>query len=105
MFKVKKNANGSIAHYKARLVVKGYKQYIHIDYDETFVPVAKFDTIRLLLAIAAINDIKIDQIDIVTTFLNGILLNKEAVYMIAPEGCRLPPRTIVKLLQMLYRLK
>ena len=59
VFKVKRNADGSIAQYKARLVVKGYEQCEGIDYDETFASVAKFSIIHLLLSIAVIDDMEI----------------------------------------------
>ena len=105
VYKIKRNADGSIACYKARLIVKGYEQCEGIDYDETFVPVAKFVTIRLMLTMAAIHDMETHQIDVVMAFLNRLLLEEEVVYMKAPEGARLPPGTVVVLRRMLYRLK
>ena len=103
--KIKKNADSSIAWFKAYLVIKGYQQWEGIDYDETFTPVAKFSTIHLLLAIAAMDDMEIWQMDVVTAFLNGELSEIEFVFMKVPEGSRLPPGTIVRLLHMLYGLK
>ena len=67
-------------------MVKGYEQWEGIDYDETFAPIVKFSTLRLLLAIAAIEDMDIDQMDFVTAFLNGELPENEVVYMKTPQG-------------------
>ena len=53
VYKIKKNAQGKVEKYKARLVAKGYKQQAMIDYDEVFVPVARMQTIRLTLSLAA----------------------------------------------------
>src|SRR5208337_4655053 len=105
VFKIKKNADGSIARFKARLVIKGYQQREGIDYDETFAPVAKFSTIHLLLAIAAMDDMEIWQMDVVTAFLNGELSKIKFIFMKALEGSGLPPSTIVRLFHMLYGLK
>ena len=84
VFKRKTDADGKVQTYKARLVAKGYSQIQGIDYDETFSPVAKIRSIRILLAIAAYHDYEIWQMDVKTAFLNGNL--EEEVYMIQPEG-------------------
>ena len=59
--------------YKARLVAKGYDQKVGIDYEETFLPVAMLKSIRILLLIAAHYDYEIGQMDVKTTFLNGLI--------------------------------
>jgi hypothetical protein len=71
-------------HFHARLVAKGFMQIPGIDYDETFSPVAHFESIRLLLALAVLEDWEIYQLDIKSAFLNGVL-NKE-IYMEQPQG-------------------
>jgi len=73
VFRTKLNANGSINKHKARLVVKGYAQIFGVDYSETFAPVARLDTIRLLLAIAAEKGWRVYQLDVKSAFLNGLL--------------------------------
>ncbi|CAL5403595.1 unnamed protein product [Camellia sinensis] len=84
VFRTKLNADGSVKKYKARLVVKGYAQIYGVDFSETFAPVARLDTIRLLLAIAAQKDWKIYQLDVKSVFLNGFL--QEEIYVEQPEG-------------------
>ena len=65
--------DGTIDKYKARLVVKGYKQKEGLDYFDTYSPVTRIPSIRILMALAAVHDLKIHQMDVKTTFLNGEL--------------------------------
>lgn len=84
IFKIKKNFDGSIAHYKARLVAQGYNQATDIDYIETFSPVVKQVTIRVLFTLALYYGWKLRQVDINNVFLHGVL--EDEVYMIQPPG-------------------
>ena len=79
-----KNKPDSSLRYKARLVIKGYKQIQGVDYDETYAPVGKLATLRYLLSFAAQNKWKIDHLDVVTAFLNPEV-DKE-VHMELPDG-------------------
>lgn len=84
VFALKRDVDGNILKYKARLVAKGYSQKEGIDYEETFAPVVKYTSVRILLAIAANLKLQITQLDAVTAFFNGVL--QEEVYMVQPEG-------------------
>lgn len=84
IFKIKKEPGGK-ERYKARLVARGFTQKYGLDYTETFSPVIRHSTLRLLFAIAVENDLSIDQMDVVTAFLNGDLT--ERVYMKQPKLC------------------
>ncbi|KAL5832506.1 hypothetical protein ACOSQ3_016180 [Xanthoceras sorbifolium] len=104
VFTVKHKADGSVERYKARLVVKGFTQTYGIDYEDTFAPVAKLNTIRVLLSLAVNLNWKLHQMDVKNAFLNGELA--EEVYI---EG---PPRLenaygdkVYKLKKSLYGLK
>ncbi|CAL8136475.1 unnamed protein product [Prunus armeniaca] len=73
VFKTKLNLDGTVKKHKARLVAKGYAQKPGIDYNETFAPIARLDTIRTLIALAAQKGWKLFQLDVKSTFLNGVL--------------------------------
>ena len=105
VYKIKHNSNGTIARYKARLVVKGYAQKYGFDYEETFSPVAKMTTTRTLLAIAAAKKWKLYHLDVKNTFLNGDL--EEEIYVEQPQGYVHPdyPDYVCKLKKALYGLK
>lgn len=78
IFKVLLDASGNDTRHKARLAAKGYKQTYGINYDEIFDPVVRKESLRLLIGIAAEHNLKIDHMDVKTTFLNGDF--KEIVY-------------------------
>jgi hypothetical protein len=103
VFKFKYDLTGRIIRHKARLVARGFSQRPGIDYDETFAPVAKFTTIRVLLALAAATDWEIHQMDIKTAFLYGDL--DEQIFMELPEGIDADSNTICELRKSLYGLK
>lgn len=98
VFKTKLKANGEVDKYKARLVVKGYKQEYGIDYTEVFAPVARHDTIRLIIALAAQNSWPIFQLDVKSAFLHGNL--EEQVFVDQPLG-----HIKIGYEQKVYRLK
>ncbi|KAI3758488.1 hypothetical protein L6452_06052 [Arctium lappa] len=105
VFKIKKDEDGTVIRNKARLVAKGYRQEEGIDYDETYAPVARLETIRMFLAYAAHKNFTVFQMDVKTTFLNGIL--KEEVYVSQPEGFvnQEKPNHVYILDKALYGLK
>eukprot|EP00963_Diacronema_lutheri_P000532 scaffold30_cov329-Pavlova_lutheri.AAC.1 len=102
VFKVKYDQDGNIQRFKARLVAKGFKQVAGIDFGETFAPVAKQSTLRILWTLAAKRDWKVENIDIKTAFLNGDL--DEEIYMDMPLGFQLDGK-VWKLKKTLYGLK
>ena len=84
VYKIKPGINGTADRYKARLVARGFEQKFGIDYSDTFAPVVRWETIRILIALAVHLNWSIHQLDVLTAFLNGILT--EDVYMYQPQG-------------------
>ena len=105
IFKNKIDESGNVVRNKARLVAQGYSQAEGVDFDETFAPVARLESIRLLLGIAGILKIKLHQMDVKSAFLNGFL--QEEVYVAQPKGFEDPhfPEHVYKLKKALYDLK
>ena len=105
VFKIKHDENGEAERYKCRLVAQGYMQAQGIDYHETFEPVARFGSIRILLAIAAKRKMYVHQMDVHTAFLNGKL--DEDIFMSQPEGFEVEGKEdmVCHLHRSLYGLK
>ncbi|KAF5094301.1 hypothetical protein DV451_005044 [Geotrichum candidum] len=105
VFKVKENVDGSIDRYKARLVAQGFSQIEGIDYNETFAPVVRYETVRLLFAISAQFQMLVHHMDVTTAFLNGDL--SEEIYMKQPKGFEEKGHEdlVCKLNKSLYGLK
>lgn len=101
VFRIKEESSGQ--RYKSRLCAKGYSQTKGIDYQETFAPTVRYDSIRLLLSEAAQHNLQIIQLDIKTAFLYGEL--EEDIYMAVPEGLTCKTNKVCKLNKSLYGLK
>ena len=105
VYKVKRNKDGSVDRFKARLVAQGYTQTRGTDYEEVFSPAAKHTSLRTLLALANEHDLEIHQMDVKTAFLNGEL--DYDIYMSQPEGFvdEDKPNYVFKLKRSIYGLK
>ncbi|GJY11705.1 putative ribonuclease H-like domain-containing protein [Tanacetum coccineum] len=105
VFRNKLDENGIVSRNKARLVAQGYNQQEGIDYDETYAPVARLESIRILLAYACALDFKLFQMDVKSAFLNGFI--NEEVYVAQPPGFIdfEKPDHVYKLKKALYGLK
>jgi hypothetical protein len=101
----KQNEHGVVTRNKARLVAKGYSQVEGLDFDETYAPVARLESIRILLAYAIYHGFKLYQMDVKSVFLNGPI--KEEVYVEQPPGFddSKYPNHVYKLSKALYGLK
>ena len=104
IFRRKMYPDGSIDKYKARLVAKGFRQKEGIDYFDTYSPISRMITIRMLIELASVHGLIIHQMDVKTAFLHGDL--EEEIYMDHPEGffvsCN--ERKVCKLVKSIYGL-
>jgi hypothetical protein len=105
VFRNKQDEHGVVTRIKARLVAKGYAQVAGLDFEETFAPVARLESIHILLAYAAHHSFKLFQMDVKSAFLNGPI--KEEVYVEQPPGFEDDryPDHVYKLSKALYGLK
>lgn len=105
VYKLKKNTDGEIVKYKARIVARGFVQKKGVDFEEVFALVTRLETVRLLLALAAKNGWEVHHLDIKSAFLNGDLI--EEVYVSQPEGFvnEKKRHKVYRLLKALYGLR
>jgi hypothetical protein len=105
VWKNKEGEKGEVVRNKSRLVAQGFSQKEGIDYEETFAPVARLETIRILLAFSVAKGFKLHQMDVKSAFLNGVL--EEEVYVRQPPGFESEkyPHQVYKLRKALYGLK
>uniref|UniRef100_A0A5S6QZ02 Reverse transcriptase Ty1/copia-type domain-containing protein n=1 Tax=Trichuris muris TaxID=70415 RepID=A0A5S6QZ02_TRIMR len=105
VFKAKHDDQGNIHTYKARLVARGFSQIHGRDYDETFAPVVRHETVRILFAVAAMKKMHVRHIDVKTAYLNGKL--DEELYLEPPAGFDQPTTggKVLRLRRSLYGLK
>jgi len=103
VYALKKDKEGKIERFKARLVARGFGQRPGTDFNVTFAPVVSSESLRVILALCAIRGWNMRQFDVSTAFLNGVL--EEEIYIEPPEGLELPPGHCLKLNKALYGLK
>ena len=105
IFKNKTNEDGEIIRNKSQLVAQGYTQVIGVDFDESFTPVARLESICILMSIACTMNFKLYQMDVKCAFLNGYL--NEEVFVKQPKGFENPhfPDHVLRLKKALYGLK
>jgi hypothetical protein len=105
VFRNKQDEHGVITRNKTRLIAKGYSQVKGLDFDETFIPVARLESIRMLLAYATHHGFKLYQMYVKNAFLNGQI--KEKVYMEEPPSFKSEgyPNHVYKLHKVFYGLK
>ncbi|POM76761.1 Integrase catalytic core protein [Phytophthora palmivora] len=104
---VKYHANGVVERFKARLVAQGNHQEFGVDCDEVYAPVARFESLRLVLAVGTILDCHIHQMDVHTAFLNGTMDKDQRIYMRQPPGYHVPGKEdlVCELQKSIYGLK
>lgn len=102
VYKVKYDEHGNVSKFKARLVAKGFTQKYGVDYDEVFAPVARQQTLRMLLSVAGVRNYNVKQYDVESAFLNGEI--SEEIYMKQPPGFKKNDK-VLRLKKSLYGLK
>jgi hypothetical protein len=105
VYKLKLATNKSVDCYKVRLVVKGFTQKEGVDFKETFSPIMKFDSIKIVISIIVVEDMNITQFDVCTAFLYGEI--EEEIHMTQPLGLENIKETgkICRLCMVLYGLQ
>ena len=105
IYKIKHGSDGSAKKFKARFVARGFSQKEGIDYDDIFAPVARYTTIRSIIALVATQGWSLHQMDVKTAFLHGVI--KEEVYAEQPLGFKVQDRDthVCRLKKALYGLK
>jgi len=103
VFKRKFKSNGELDKYEARLVARGFSQKAGIDYQETFSPVVRLETVRILIALAAHCKLTLKSFDIKTAYLHGTI--EEELFMRHPEGFEQPGDYVCRLKKSIYGLK
>ena len=103
VFKKKRNEHGVVVRYKARLVARGFTQEYGIDYTETFAPVLKMKTLRMMIALSSTPNRQLVQLDVTTAFLNADV--HEDIYITVPDGVTARTDEVLKLRKALYGLK
>jgi hypothetical protein len=105
VFKIKRDSEGKPIRYKARLVAQGFTQRKELDFQETFAPVARMTSQRMIIATAAAKGLELFQIDVANTYLNGVIDTQ--IYMHQPTGFedKRYPNSVWELLKSLYGLK
>ena len=103
VFQIKHDHNGKVEWYKLQIVARGFTQHEGVDYQEVFAPVANLESVRIVVSLAAKYDLELDQMDVLTAYLNGEL--EEELYMSPPEGVPIQPGYCRHLKRSLYGLK
>jgi hypothetical protein len=105
IYKIKHTANDNIEKYRARFVERGFSQKKGVEYEETFSPVAMYTSIMMIISLASVMKCKIHQMDVKTTFLNGVI--EEEVYINEPQGFEVHGRKthVFRLKKALHGLK
>ena len=105
VFQTKRDENGNVSKRKARLVARGFTQRFGTEYTETFSPVVRIETLRVLIALAAQFDWELDQMDIVGAYLNATLPNDKVLYIDPIPDLHDSSNKVHRVVKLLYRLK